>query len=176
MDYGLQQTDYATTTEVFRSLVTIGVAIYFLCVMGHEIYDVLYSLRWVFVLMTLLIVTDFVTGLWASVKVKREKFRKSRAMRRTMVKFCEYTGFIIIIAAISKSTLEPWGIATTLQAGGVAALMALFCEADSIYGHVCDLNGVKNSFSIKRFIIAYLKRRYKDLGEAVDESQKDEAK
>jgi len=172
MDYGLRQGDYATTTEVLRSIVTTGVAIYFLCIMGQEIYEVLYSLRWVFVLMVLLIVSDFVTGLWASVKVKRERFRKSRALRRTMVKFCEYTGFIIIIAALSKSTLEPWGIATTLQAGGVAAMMALFCEADSIYGHVCDLNGWKNSFSIKKIIISYLKHKYKDIGQAADEAGK----
>ena len=47
-------------------------------------------------------------------------------------------------------------------------------EVDSIVGHVCELHGVKNRFSIKRFIIALMKKKDEDIGEAVEEAMKKE--
>ena len=37
-------------------------------------------------------------------------------------------------------------------------------------GHVCALHGIKNKFSVKRFIIALIKRKDKELGEAVEDA------
>lgn len=47
---------------------------------------------------------------------------------------------------------------------------------NSIIGHVCVLHGIDNKFSVKRFIIALLKKKDADIGEAVEDAWKDETK
>ena len=47
-------------------------------------------------------------------------------------------------------------------------------EVDSIVGHVCVLHGVKSKFSIKRLIISLLKRKNKEVGEAIEEALKND--
>ena len=37
-------------------------------------------------------------------------------------------------------------------------------------GHVCELHGVKNRFSIKCLIIALIKKKDADMGDAVEEA------
>lgn len=135
-----------------------------------EILQAFFDLRWVILFIIALVFTDFWSGLTASVKVKKEDFRISRALRRTIMKFLEYINFIIIGLLLAKATLEPFGIGTDLTGGAIGAIFALFIEADSIYGHICDIHGIRKRISIKRFIVAYIKRKNEDVGQAVGES------
>lgn len=140
---------------------------------GSELISVLFSLRWVILFIVALVITDFWSGLTASVKVRKEDFRLSRALRRTIVKFLEYINFIVFGLLLAKACLEPFGIGTDLTGGAIGAACALLIEFDSIYGHICDLHGISNRLSIKRIFVAWLKHKNEDLGEAVDEAIKE---
>ena len=140
---------------------------------GAELIGVLFSLRWVILFIVALVITDFWSGLTASVKVRKEDFRLSRALRRTIVKFLEYINFIVFGLLLAKACLEPFGIGTDLTGGAIGAACALLIEFDSIYGHICDLHGISNRLSVKRIFVAWLKRKNEDLGEAVDEAIKE---
>ena len=51
----------------------------------EELQQVLFDLRWLVAFIVILVFTDFWTGLTASVRVRKENFRISRALRRTIV-------------------------------------------------------------------------------------------
>lgn len=138
-----------------------------------ELIQVLYDLRWAVLFIMVLVFTDFWSGLTASVKVRREDFRLSRALRRTVVKFLEYINFIIFGLVLSKACLIPFGIGDNNTGGAIGACLAMLIEFDSIYGHICDLHGIKNRISVKRFFVAWLKRKNEDAGEALEEALED---
>ena len=74
----------------------------------EELLQVLFDLRWLVLFIIVLVFTDFWSGLTASVKVRKEDFRLSRALRRTIVKFLEYINFIIFGLLLSKGILDPF--------------------------------------------------------------------
>lgn len=141
-----------------------------------ELLQVLYDLRWAVLFILVLVFTDFWSGLSASVKVRGEDFRLSRALRRTIVKFLEYVNFIIFGLVLSKACLIPFGLGNDNTGGAIGACLAMLIEFDSIYGHICDLHGIRNRVSVKRFFVAWLKKKNEDAGEALEEVLKDEEK
>lgn len=158
-----------TTSEVQLAATTTAAALF-----TDEMTSALYQLRWGILAIALLVCADFYFGLSESVKVKKERFRFSRAGRRTLGKFFEY---IILYtfsgAAIGKGILEPLGLATFQQATAAALAIAALFELDSIKDHVCALHGITNKYSVKRFFVAYLKRKNADAGEALEEALQD---
>ncbi len=145
-------------------------------IFGAELIGVLFSLRWVILFIAALVITDFWSGLTASVKVRHEDFRLSRALRRTIVKFLEYINFIVFGLLLAKACLEPFGIGSDLTGGAIGAACALLIEFDSIYGHICSIHGIRKPFSPKRFFLAWLKTKDTDLGTAVEEAVEDQEK
>lgn len=139
-----------------------------------ELLNAFYALRWAVLFIIVLIITDFWSGLAASVKVKREAFRWSRAIRRTMGKFMEYICYIILALLLAKGILIPLGYCTEEQGAAIGAAIALFVEVNSIYGHVCALHGITHPISIKRIFVEWLKRKDSTLGEAIEEATKEE--
>lgn len=137
-----------------------------------EALDVLYDLRWMLILIVVLIVTDFWYGLSESLK-KREHFRFSRAGRRTCNKFMDYIGYLLLGTFFGLGIFEPLHIADHVTTAAIGLGFGCVWEVDSIVGHVCALHGVKNKFSIKKFIISLLLRRNKDVGEAVEDALKE---
>lgn len=147
------------------------VALYAVTTDPHNEYlEVLYNLRWPILVIFALILTDFWSGLAASVRIRHEDFRLSRALRRTLVKACEYVALIIFAAILTKGIFEPLFGTQPATGGAVGAAFALICEGDSILSHLCDLHGIKSRFSVKRFIVAYLKRKNQDAGEALEDA------
>lgn len=140
----------------------------------NEYLEVLYALRWPILVIFALIVTDFWSGLAASVRIRHEDFRLSRALRRTLVKTCEYIALIIFAAILTKGIFEPLFNVLPVAGGAVGAIFAVICEGDSILSHLCDLHGIKSRFSVKRFIVAYLKRKNPDAGTALEEALEEE--
>lgn len=45
---------------------------------------------------------------------------------------------------------------------------------DYIVGHICALHGVTNKLSIKKFIICLIRKRNKDVGDAIEEVLEEE--
>lgn len=137
--------------------------------MGTEALTALYDLRWMLVLIVVLIVADFWFGVSESLH-KHEHFRFSRAGRRTCNKAVDYVTYLILGSVIGLAVFEPLGWATHTTTAAIGLGFGCVWEIDSIVGHVCELHGVKNRFSVKRLIIAIIKKKDADVGEAVEEA------
>lgn len=135
-----------------------------------EIMDVLFELRWMILLITVLVISDFVLGLTASVRLRGEDFRFSRAGRRTSAKLMEHFQYLLWGLLLGKAIFEPLGLCGHVTACALAACLPVVWEADSIAGHICDLHGIKARFSIKRIIIRLIKRKIPEIGDAVEEA------
>lgn len=136
--------------------------------MGGEALSALFDLRWMLVLIVVLIVADFWFGVSESLH-KHEHFRFSRAGRRTCNKAVDYITYLILGSVLGLAIFEPLGWATHTTTAAIGLGFGCVWEVDSIVGHVCELHGVKNKFSVKRLIIAIIKKRDADVGEAVEE-------
>lgn len=136
--------------------------------MGGEALSALFDLRWMLVLIVVLIVADFWFGVSESLH-KHEHFRFSRAGRRTCNKAVDYITYLILGSVLGLAIFEPLGWATHTTTAAIGLGFGCVWEVDSIVGHVCELHGVKNKFSIKRLIIAIIKKKDADVGEAVEE-------
>lgn len=149
----------------------IGVSVFY-----DEVLQVLFDLRWAVAFIAVLVLTDFWSGLTASVKLRGEDFRFSRALRRTTTKFLEYVCYIVFGLLLFKGCLEPFGIGSDIIGGAVGASVGFIAEFDSIYGHFCDLHGIKHRISVKNIFIAWLKQKNSDVGEAVEEALEESEK
>lgn len=138
-----------------------------------EALDVLYDLRWMLILIAVLIVADFWYGLSESLQ-KKEHFRFSRAGRRTCNKFMDYIGYLLLGTFFGLGIFEPLGIANHVTTAAVGLGFGCIWEVDSIVGHICSLHGVTNKLSIKKFIICLIRKRNKDVGDAIEEALEEE--
>lgn len=136
--------------------------------MGGEALSALFDLRWMLVLIVVLIVADFWFGVSESLH-KHEHFRFSRAGRRTCNKAVDYITYLILGSVLGLAIFEPLGWATHTTTAAIGLGFGCVWEVDSIVGHVCELHGVKNKFSVKRLIIAIIKKKDAYVGEAVEE-------
>lgn len=141
--------------------------------MQQEALSALYDLRWMLAAVALLVIADFWFGITASLS-RHEKFRFSRAGRRTFDKMASYILYLLLGAILGMSIFEPLGICSHTQSAAVGLAFAAVFELDSIKNHVCELHGWQFHFSVKRFLISLLKRKANDLGEAVEDATKDE--
>lgn len=143
---------------------------------SSEALSAFYDLRWMLVFIGILIVADFWFGVSDSLN-KRKKFRFSRAGRRTCNKLVDYLAYLLVGCTLGLAIFEPLGIANHTVTAAVGLGLGCMWEVDSIVGHVCSLHGVQNKFSVKRFLISLLRKKYPEAGEALDETiKKDEEK
>ena len=143
--------------------------------MSAEALTALFDLRWMLVLIVVLIVADFWFGVSESLK-NHEHFRFSRAGRRTCNKAVDYITYLILGSVLGLAIFEPLGWANHVTTAAIGLGFGCIWEVDSIVGHVCVLHGIKNTFSVKRLIIALIKRKNADIGEAVEEAMDDTKK
>lgn len=132
-----------------------------------EFQQLIMDLRWLILLSIVLILSD----LWFGCSVSKKRgveIRKSRACRRTLNKFVDYTVYVLIGTTIGKALGEPYG----LQATDVAiAIMAICCcfDIDSVYNHILELHGIEKKYSIWKILFLIVTGRIKTLGEAFHE-------
>lgn len=134
-----------------------------------EAVNVLFDLRWMIVLVIALITAD----LWWGVSESRKngvEIRFSRAGRRTCNKFVDYLTYLIIGALIGMAIFEPLDMATHTVTAAVALGLGCLFELDSIIGHVAAIHGSRWRFSLKRFVVAFVKKKNEDLGDAVEDA------
>ena len=81
----------------------------------------------------------------------------------------DYITYLILGSVLGLAIFEPLGWATHTTTAAIGLGFGCVWEVDSIVGHVCELHGVKNKFSVKRLIIAIIKKKDADVGEAVEE-------
>lgn len=133
-----------------------------------EIKQVFFDLRWMLALIVCLILADFWFGVTDSLR-RNEHFRFSRAGRRTCNKFCDYICYLMIGTFLGMAIFEPLHIATHITTAAIGLGFGCIWEIDSIVGHACSLHGVVNKFSIKRFLIALIKKENQKIGDAIED-------
>ena len=82
----------------------------------------------------------------------------------------DYVTYLILGSVLGLAIFEPLGWANHVTTAAIGLGFGCIWEVDSIVGHVCALHGIKNTFSVKRLIIALIKRKNADIGEAVEEA------
>lgn len=137
--------------------------------MATEIEALIYDLRWLIALSFALIVADFWLGLSES-KLVGKPIRRSKAFRRTLNKAVDYMCYLMVAGLLGKAIGEPMGM-NALRVAAVVMLLTCAWELDSIYGHICVLNGAEKDFSVRKFIVGIFKRKSQAINEAVDEAK-----
>lgn len=129
-----------------------------------ECTQILYDLRWMILLAVILIISDLWFGISAS-RVQGIAIRKSRAGRRTLNKLVDYICYILLGAVLGKAIGEPYGMNPIVVS--ITVMVICYCfEVDSIYGHICEIHGIKKRYSIWRILFKLLTLKFKDVGEA----------
>lgn len=160
-------------------------------VFGGEIGALLVDMRWALVMLILLIIADFRFGWGESARRYKQAVRDgdkvlmgqyrwhiSRAVRRTLNKLADYIVMMLLFSGIGMAVFEPVGIDHTWGAW-VGAVIACGCELSSIFGHFFYLRGVeveKRTVSgfLKALLVAIVKKKDAEVGEAVEEVMKSE--
>lgn len=145
----------STTQSLFKTF-TVGIL--------GECTQILYDLRWMIVLAIILILSDLWFGVSAS-RIQGIEIRKSRAGRRTLNKIVDYICYVLLGAVLGKAIGEPYGMDPIIISITVMILGYCF-EVDSIYGHICEIHGIKKKYSIWKILFKLLTFKFKDLGEA----------
>lgn len=145
-----------TTTQSLFKTFTVGIL--------GEYTQILHDLRWMIVLAIILILSDLWFGISAS-RVQGIEIRKSRAGRRTLNKVIDYICYVLLGAVLGKAIGEPYGMDPIIVSITVMVLCYCF-EVDSIYGHICEIHGIKKKYSIWKILFKLLTFKFKDLGEA----------
>lgn len=129
-----------------------------------ECTQILYDLRWMILLAIILILSDLWFGISAS-RVQGIAIRKSKAGRRTLNKLVDYICYILLGAVLGKAIGEPYGMNPIVVS--ITVMVICYCfEVDSIYGHICEIHGIKKRYSIWRILFKLLTLKFKDVGEA----------
>lgn len=160
-------------------------------VFGGEIGALLVDMRWALVMLILFIIADFRFGWGESARrykqaekaknctlMEQYRWHISRAVRRTLNKLADYIVMMLVCSGIGMAVFEPIGIEHT-WGGWVGAVIACGCELSSIFGHFFYLRGVeveKRTISgfLKALIVAIVKRKDAEVGEAVEEALESE--
>lgn len=137
--------------------------------MAGEIEQLIFDLRWLIALSFALIIADFWLGISESKMVGKD-IRRSKAWRRTLNKVVDYMCYLMVAGLLGKAIGEPMGM-NALRVASVVMLLTCAWELDSIYGHICVLNGAEKDFSVRRFIVGLFKRKSQAIHEALDESK-----
>ncbi len=151
-----------------KELIGTGGKVFTWSVMGTEAMSALFDLRWMLVFIVVLIIADFWFGVSESIHNNNE-FRFSRAGRRTCNKAVDYLTYLLLGAIIGMAIFEPLGITSHTVTAAIGLGFGCLWEIDSIIGHVCALHGFVNKVSIKRLLITFIKKKNKDVGEAIEE-------
>lgn len=156
-----------------KTMAASGGKLLVISTMGTEALTVLFDLRWMLVLIVVLIVADFWFGLSESIR-NHVDFRFSRAGRRTCNKCVDYSTYLLLGAVLGLGIFEPLGWATHTTTAAVGLGFGCIWEVDSIIGHVCALHGLTWKFSMKKMMIALIKSKSPEVGDAVEDALEDD--
>lgn len=154
---------------------------------GNELQNVFIDIKWVLIFVLAMIIADYRLGCEESSMKHQEatkfgdklladkyEFRMSKARRRTINKFIDYTIYIIVGVSMGKALLTPLTIDYTWGAWVVAFLIAVFIEIPSSAGHLFYVRGVtvqKKTVRgfFKAFFVALAKSKSEDVGGALEQ-------
>lgn len=157
---------------------------------GGELSTMLFDMRWMLLLIGVLIIADYRLGCeeskihYLDAKAKgnellceQNKFRRSRARRKTANKFIDYMIYMIVGISFGKALLPQLHL-DYIWGGWVAtAIIAILIELPSSLGHFFYVRGVvvkKKTIKgfLKAFFVALVKKKSDDVGDALEQGFK----
>lgn len=154
--------------------------------LGIEILDAVFELRYMIGAMIILTLADF---WWATreLRYRREKalragnaelakvyeYRGSRAGRRTLNKIVDYLTYLLVGAFLGYAITEPLGLANHITTAAIGLGLGCAFDVSSIIGHVLAVKGLR--WDAKEFFIGLFKTKSPELGEVLEESIVEEA-
>lgn len=151
------------TRDVTRVSAAVGLSFI------EEMQAMMYDLRWLLLLCVVLIIADLKFGIENS-QAHKEVIRASRAMRRTVNKFIDYLCWLMFSAVFAEAFAVPLGI-DRMTVTVCVMLLACFNEIDSIVQNYHAARGIEG-ISLVHFFVNLVKRKNKDVGEALEETLK----
>lgn len=154
--------------------------------LGIEIQDAVFELRFMIGAMIILTLADFWWGT-RELRYRREKalragnaelakvyeYRGSRAGRRTLNKMVDYLTYLLVGAFLGYATTEPLGCASHITTAAIGLGLGCAFDVSSIIGHVLAVKGLK--WDAKEFFVGLFKTKAPELGEVLEESIVEEA-
>ena len=152
---------------------------------GNEALASIFDCRWLIVLCFIMMLAD----LWwaysehvyhifhSKSEEERKKFewRKSRAIRRTSMKLVDYITLMVVGVVIGLAITEPLGICDHVVSAAIGGSIGALSDFLSIVGHICVVREWKMPKDfVRNFFIALVKTKSEDIGNAIDESFKEE--
>ena len=95
-----------------------------------ELYALMWDMRWLMLFILILIIVDMWYGVSKSIK-RGEEFRKSRCVKRFLLKCGDYICLLILGAVLGKAIGEPLGI-SALIISVIVVLIGCLAELESI--------------------------------------------
>ena len=157
---------------------------------GGELSTILFDIRWMLLLIGVLIIADYRLGCeeskmhYIDAKAKgnellceQNKFRRSRARRKTANKFIDYMIYVIVGISFGKALLPQLHL-DYIWGGWVAtAIIAILIELPSSLGHFFYVRGVivkKKTIEgfLRAFFVALVKKKSDNVGNALEEGFK----
>lgn len=153
-------------------------------ILSGEVLDAVFELRFMIAAMVILTLAD----LWWAVRelrYHREKalsegdllradlyrYRGSRAGRRTVNKIIDYITYLLVGAFIGYAITEPLGLVSHIHTAAFGLGIGCAFDVSSIIGHVLAVKGI--SWDGKKMILALVKKKSPDIGEALEEATKE---
>lgn len=149
---------------------------------GNEAIIVIQDCRWQIMLCVIAIIADL---WWAysehkyhvsklppeAQKKEREKWRKSKAIRKSSVKLVDYMSLLLIGMVLGLAFCEPYDIANHTQCAACGVIIGVASDLLSCIGHFCVVREITISRkSVSKFLVAFIKKKNEDIGEALEET------
>lgn len=161
-------------------------------VLGGEMLNVVYELRYMILLSAILILADLWWGHSDAMKryakaemnddrvgMEKYRWRKSRAIRRTANKFTDYLTFLLIGSFLGLAIIEPIGLGNHVYSAIVGLTIGCLAEIASIIGHYFYVK-FEVEFKISdtwkllvHIFVKIVKIKNKDIGKALEEVEKE---
>lgn len=106
-------------------------------------------------------------------KEEQYRWRFSRAGRRSLNKCVDYLTYLLISATLGIAIFEPLGVCDHTTSAAIGVSIGGIFDMSSVIGHVCFIHGIDTKGGIHkiiwRIVLAFVKKKSSDLGEAIEE-------
>ncbi|WP_302029804.1 phage holin family protein [Bacteroides finegoldii] len=139
-----------------------------------ELYALMWDMRWLMLFILILIIVDMWYGVSKSIK-RGEEFRKSRCVKRFLLKCGDYICLLILGAVLGKAIGEPLGV-SALIVSVIVVLIGCLAELESIKSNYCETKGIHKDINVFKLLLVLIGFKSKELEKALEESITDKEK
>lgn len=142
---------------------------------GAEALQAIYDCRWLLALCFVMMIVDlwwaYSEHMYKQAHEQQDIWRKSRAIRRTAMKFVDYLTLMVVGVVLGLAVTEPLGICDHVTSAACGGLIGFTADIFSVVGHICVVKEWRTPTSfMKKFMVALVRTKNNDIAEALDET------